>query len=247
MRKKYPYIHKEMLPVGNRSAIDYAIEEGISAGILNIIIIINHQKESIREYIENKKKKGGFPDSCSFTFLYQVELQGEADAISLAKDLTGNHSISVVYPDNIYFPAPGALTLLKKSFMKYKKEVIALHRVLEAYAHGISHSGKVDLEFIDDDVFRITRFYPKGEGHYKVQRQNELRTCGMWISGPNIFDYFEKARSAAGINQEFTDFHVRLEMMNSMDILGYRLPGILFDIGNPAGYELCKGYLKSSG
>ncbi len=246
MKEKYPNIHKEMLPVGNKPAIDYAVEEGISAGIQKIVIVINPEKKSLREYIENKLKSGGFPKACSFTFLYQIPLKGEADAISLAKDLTDNHSIAVVYPDNIYFPAPSALTLLKKTFTKYKKDVIALHQVSEAYAHGISYSGKVDLEFIDDSVFRITRFYPKGEGHYWMQRQNELRTCGMWVSGPHLFDYIEKSRSAVGVNQELTDFHVRLEMMKTMDILGCRLPGTLFDIGNPVGYELCKAYLESS-
>ena len=80
-----------------------------------------------------------------------------------------------------------------------------------------------------------------------MQSQDELRTFGMWVAGPHIFDYIEKARLTIGENQELADLDVRLEMMKTMDILGCRLPGTLFDIGNPAGYELCKAYLGNNG
>ena len=46
-----PDLPKEMLPIGNKPAIQYAVEEGITAGIRNIIIVINRHKEIIRRYI----------------------------------------------------------------------------------------------------------------------------------------------------------------------------------------------------
>lgn len=243
MKAVNPEIPKEMLPVGNKPAIQYAVEEGISAGIENIIIVINQQKEVVRKYFEDKRfGENAFP--CSITFLYQANPMGESDAIYLAKEVVGDHSVAIIYPDNIYFPAQGALMSLKTAFKKYKKDVLALMEVNDENAKGISNSGKVDIESFRDTVYHIKRFYQKGEGHYKLRFQEELRTCGIMISGPHLFDYIEKVRFSVIRNEEFTDTPVRMLLLKERGLLGCRLPGTVFDIGNPTGYELCLSYVK---
>ena len=49
MRSVNPHMLKELLPVGNKPAIQYAVEEGLSVGIKDIVIIISRQKEIIRK------------------------------------------------------------------------------------------------------------------------------------------------------------------------------------------------------
>ncbi|MEF9438147.1 MAG: hypothetical protein L0922_05220 [Candidatus Mariimomonas ferrooxydans] len=44
---------------------------------------------------------------------------------------------------------------------------------------------------------------------------------------------------------EFTDLPVRTLMLREKGLLGYCLPGTVFDIGNPEGYRLCLTYLKN--
>ncbi len=55
MKLANPEMPKEMLPVGNKPAIQYTVEEGISAGIKNIVIIINRDKEMICKYFAERK------------------------------------------------------------------------------------------------------------------------------------------------------------------------------------------------
>src|SRR3990172_2363541 len=128
-------IPKEMLPVGHKPAIQYAFAEGVAAGITHIILIINEKKDLIRKYCESRKlRKKIFPyaveemegivSACNFSFVHQKEPLGECDAISLVKDITGNHFMAIIYPDNIYFPAPGALKELKAAFLQEHKDVI---------------------------------------------------------------------------------------------------------------------------
>ena len=66
MKSVNPDIPKEMLPLGNRPAIQYAVEEGISAGIKDIVIIISSVKDIIREYFEDSKRRLSlFPEADS--------------------------------------------------------------------------------------------------------------------------------------------------------------------------------------
>ncbi len=255
MRSVNPDLPKEMLPVGHKPAIQYAVKEGLSANIKNIIIIINRQKEIIRKYFEDSKfRQDIFPlaieeiekinRECSITFLYQKEPLGESDAISLAMDVVGNHSLAIIYPDNIYFPAPGALKLLKSIFKQYRTDVTALMEVTEENASKISNSGKVDLKPVEDAIFHIKRFHPKGEGYFVPRFNGELRTCGIMISGPHLFEYIKRARTTIK-EGEFTDGPVRTLILKEKGLLGCRLPGTVFDIGNPGGYKLCLTYIKN--
>jgi UTP--glucose-1-phosphate uridylyltransferase len=252
MKSVSPEMPKEMLPVGNKPAIQYAVEEGLSAGIKNIVIIINRQKEIIRKYFEDRTFRHTlYPfaheeiEGCSITFLYQRGPIGESDAISLAEDVVGSHASAIIYPDNIYFPAPGALKILKAVFGKYQTDVVALMEVTDENPLELGNSGRVDLSPLGADIFRIERFYPKGEGHFVPRFKGELRTCGITISGPHIFEYIKRARALVQ-DDEFTDVPVRSLMMVEKGLLGYRLPGMLFDIGNPKGYELCLSYIKKN-
>ncbi len=244
MRAVNPDVPKEMLPVGNKPAVQYAVEEGLSAGIKNIVIIINRQKEIIRQYFEDRKfRQKIFPLANPITFLYQKEPLGESDAINLTRDTVGNHSIAVIYPDNIYLPAPGALKILKTVFQQYRTDVTALMEVTKENASGISNSGRVDIKPVEDTVFRIERFHPKGKGNFVPRFRGELRTCGILISGPHLFAYIKRVKDTIK-EREFTDGPVRILMLKEKRLLGCRLPGTVFDIGNPRGYELCLNHIR---
>ncbi|MEW6584268.1 MAG: sugar phosphate nucleotidyltransferase [Nitrospirota bacterium] len=243
MRDVHPGMSKEMLPIGDKPAIAYAVEEGLSAGISDIVIILSRRKEDVRRYLEDSFKSAYDPLP-TFDFLYQKEPRGEADAISLAKEFVGDHAAAIVYPDNIYFPPPGALKILKQVFLDRKTDVVALMEVNASNAEGLGNSGKVDLEPLGDGLFRIKKFHPKGSGSYPLTSVRELRTCGISISGPHLLDYIEKAREVTG-DEEFIDLHFREIMIGERELLGCLLPGTVFDIGNPKGYEQCLKYLQT--
>ena len=255
MRSVNPDLPKEMLPVGNKPAIQYAVEEAHSAGIREIIIIIHKNKEIIRHYFEDEGyRKGMFPSAeqkseeifrvCSFHFLYQDQPRGEADAIALARDLVGTHDFALFYPDNVYFPAPGAFQIIKSVYRRFKTDTVALMQVGQADSEGFSNSGRVDLTPMEDDVFRVVKFHPKGKGTFTPRFKGELRTCGMAITGPHIFTYIDMAREEDK-GRELTDGPIRRLMVKERTIVGCRLPGRLFDVGNPMGYSLCLEYIQS--
>lgn len=240
---------KELLPLGRKPAIQYAVEEGLSAGIKNIIIIINKHKEIIRQYFEEEKTGSAlFPEAADgmttirknafLHFLYQDEPVGEADAISYAEGIAGNHAVAVIYPDNIYVPSPGAIKILKSAYLKFGQDVIALSDVPDDLVPSISNSGRVDIVPTDKEVYTIERFIPKGEGYFVPRFSGEIRATGIYICGPHIFEYIRKARVSER-EGEFTDTSVRNAILREKTILGYNVPGTVYDIGNPDGYTIC--------
>lgn len=253
MQSVDPTIPKELLPLNNKPIIQYTVEEGLDANIRNIIIIINKKKEIIRRYFEDRQfSQTMYPEAgesldeirreCSLTFLYQNEPKGESDAIGYTRDIVYGQSVAIMYPDNIYFPAPGALQHLKSIFDEYVEDVVALTEVNEQYSHGFSNSGRVDIKHIQDNVYRMEKIHPKGKGHFVPRFKGELRTCGISISGLQMFEFIERAR--AEHEGEFIDVPVRQLMLKERVILGVKLPGIVFDVGNPNGYKLCQKYVR---
>jgi len=240
MREVNPDLPKEMLPIAHKPAIQYALEEGVSIGIKNIIVVINREKEVLRQYLEDRYRGS---TSISVTFIYQEKPLGESDAIGLAKDMVGNHAVAVMYPDNLYLPAPGALKTLLPVYNKYKKDVVALSQVRPDIALTISNAGRVDITSMNDGLFNIDKFIPKGNGHFIPRFNDELRACGIYISGPHLFDHIERTRSSVSTG-EFTDYPVRISILKERGMVGYFLAGTVFDIGNPKGYELCLNYMK---
>lgn len=240
MRTVDPGLPKELLPVGDKPAIQYAIEEGLSAGIKDIIIIISRQKEILRQRIEEIYRNSG---SISFSFLYQKDLSGEADAIGCARDIAEGHAVAIIYPDNLYVPAPGALTSLKTVFKGCGQDVIALNEVTEGLCRTLSNAGRADVVRRDENIYSITRFLPKGAGHFQPRFRGELRCCGISLLGPHLFAYIERAQSFVR-EGEFTDIYFRQLIMEEQGMTGCKLPGIVFDIGNPAGYAQCNEYIR---
>jgi UTP-glucose-1-phosphate uridylyltransferase len=115
--------------------------------------------------------------------------------------------------------------------------------VTEGRASGISNSGRVDLTRLENDLFRIKSFYPKGTGHFIPRFHREIRTCGITLSGSHIFEYIKKLGPTIR-EKEFTDAPVRKMMIEEKGLMGYRLPGTVFDIGNSGGYKQCLTFLE---
>ena len=252
MKPVNPDLPKEMLPVGHKPAIQYAVDEGVSAGIKNIIIIISRQKEMVRRYFEESSiSEKMFPaaeeinetnQKCSFTFFYQKELTGESDAISYAGNIAAGHSVAIIYPDDIYLPAPGALKFIK-SFSSYGPDILGLMEVTGESRAGFNNSGRVDIKPVKGPIFKIEKFHKKKKGHFSLRFKGELRTCGISIFGPHLFEYIERARDTER-EGEFTDGPVIELMLRDKNLLGCRFPGTAFDIGNPEGYKMCLEYIK---
>lgn len=198
-------------------------------------MILNRGKEALHAYLE--------AFDLPVTILYQDRPTGESDAIALAEPLVGEGTLAIVYPDNVYLPSPGALRRLFAAYEQHGADVLALTRVTEQNEHAFSNSGRVDLVPLSEDMYRIRRFAAKVPGTFQRRFVQELRSCGLMVCGTHVFDAIRRTRHSM-MHGEFTDEPVHAFLLQAWGMLGLCLPGEVFDIGNPWGYQRCLDVIK---
>jgi len=257
MKEVNPNLPKEMLSIGNKPAILYSVEEAVSAQIENIIIVLNRDKDTIKNYFEDKNfVKQIYPNTlknidiikskCNIYFVYQYEPKGEIDAICKAKDIIGNNPFAVIYPDDIHFPPGYALNSICNAYSKFKKDIVGLTTFSQKNSSLIGNTGKVNLKKYDENIYKIIEFLPKTMESFVLRYKNELRACGLMVYHENAFKYIKDIEKKI-TSKECTDIELRTEMMNDRIFLGYKLNSDFFDIGNPNGYKKCLTYIQKFG
>src|SRR5271155_2865687 len=110
-------VPKEMLPILDKPALQYIVEEGIASGIDNFIMIINQHKSAIMDHFahspdlyltlkERSKEKllanvESIIEHASFTYIPQQEPLGLGHALLMAKHTIGKEYFGVCLPDDI--------------------------------------------------------------------------------------------------------------------------------------------------
>ncbi|MCA1704237.1 MAG: NTP transferase domain-containing protein, partial [Actinobacteria bacterium] len=116
-------IPKEMIPVVDKPGIQYAVEECVRAGILQIVIVTSQGKEAIAEHfdrapaLESHLEAAGktellreiraVADLADVHYVRQTEPLGFGHAVLCGADFVGDDSFAVLVPDEIV-PAPVA-------------------------------------------------------------------------------------------------------------------------------------------
>lgn len=229
---------KELLPVAGKPAIAHALDETALAGCRRAVVVVNQDKQDLAETLHKFA-----PPGLELIFALQPAPLGECDAIAHARPYIGDGPFAVIYPDNIAHP-PGALALAAKTCLETGLDALALMRVDDGLAAGISNSGRIDMDRDDEGTYLVTRFHDKGPGPFTLRFPCEMRTCGIYAALPHYLEFIEMARKRLASGEELTDGKVRRLMLDhGVAFAGAPLSGTVFDVGNPQGYGLCLGAL----
>jgi UTP--glucose-1-phosphate uridylyltransferase len=222
---------KEMLVIGDRPMIEYAVAEGLDAGIEQVVVIISPGKEVVRQNLSAR-----YPE---LIFMYQMQARGVMDAVALAEPYADQGAVAVIYPDNIYLPAPGALRRLVDAYAANGENVVALTTISEEQAAATGSSGQVDLTPLAGDHFRIDAIHDPSPDRFTLRYADELRAGDMACYRPELFASIRQA--GIGLPEDARLGHelVLRYIIAEQTLLGLRLPGRLLDAGNPDGYAAC--------
>ena len=231
---------KEMLPIVDTPTIQYVVEEAVSAGVTDILMIIGKGKRSIEEHFDRNleleaelKEKGRgadlkeirrISDLANIHFVWQKQLNGLGDAVSYARNHVGNEPFLLLLGDTLIQSKTPLLPRLIELHDRYHESVVALERVEPAKAHLY---GVVAGKQMSDDLYLVEDLVEKPK---PGEAPSNLAIAARYALTPEIFDYIAKTPPGKNGEIQLTDA-MRL-MLQDRAMYGVVLDGRRFDIGN---------------
>lgn len=248
-------IPKEMLPVGNKPALQYIVQEGMDAGIQNINMIISPHKSSIIDYFsynpaltnllaqQNKQhllsEINQIIDKINFQYSIQDKPLGVAHALlKIENFINPGEFFAMAYPDDIIVGQNSEIDTIIKISQEHNAIVFGLVQIPKEKisSYGVIAPGKQ----IDHDLFEITDFVEKPSAD---KAPSDLAIVGRFILHYDLFDYIKQIPQKTG--QEIIWFDaIKMMIQDGYKVLGYKIQGKRFDTGIPQGWIDCVNYLN---
>ena len=233
---------KEMLPLIDKPAIQYVVEEAVSAGLSDVLIITGRSKRSIEDHfdrsieLEATLASGskdaelaeviGIAELANMHYVRQPEARGLGHAISFARHHVGNEPFVVMLGDDIMVDD----TVLKRMIAVHEKHgcsVVALKRFPPAQISSYGCVGIDDKGVSADGLANITKLVekpPPGEA------PSDLAIMGRYLFTPAIFDKI--AQTPPGRNNEIQLTDAMSLLLADEPIMGVVFEDGRYDIGN---------------
>lgn len=240
-------IPKEMLPILNKPAIQYSIEESLSSGVSQFILITGKGKNAIADHIDaaynhevtleerNQQNLLSSTDRLgrlgTYTYIRQHEPLGLGHAISLAQQCIGpKEYFGIALPDDIIDGKDPALKQLIRIAHQEKASVIA---VQEVPANCVSSYGIVDIKKqITPNLFQISKVTEKPS---LKDAPSNLAVVGRYILSAKIFGALDYVSTLDTEEIQLSDAISHM-IQNNERVFAYKIQGRRYDLGTPIGW-----------
>jgi UTP--glucose-1-phosphate uridylyltransferase len=234
---------KEMLPIVDKPAIQYIIEEAIASGIEEILIITGRNKRSIEDHFDRSvelelqlKEQGKYEllglveeiSNITVHFIRQKEAKGLGHAVLCAKQFVGNEPFAVMLGDDIVDAKVPCLRQLMDVYRDYKGSVLGVQEVSK---EKVSSYGIVNPKPIKQNVWQALDLIEKPSPE---EAPSQLAVLGRYILEPEIFELLEKTEPGRGNEIQLTDAICQLAAIQK--VYAYSFSGRRYDIGDKQGY-----------
>ena len=220
-------VPKEMLPIGAKPAIQLIVEEALTAGADEVVIVISPEKEIIRRYFDGEESLAS-----RIRWACQKEQKGLGHAVLQAADLLEDERdpVLVLLGDALVAGETPSAAMAAISREHGGASMVGLEEVpLERVSrYGIAKG------VFDGRGGRILKLDDLVEKPSPREAPSRLAVAGRYLLDPAIFGLLASQTSGVGGEIQLTDAIRRLLAVKP--VYGYRYPGIRHDIGDPAGY-----------
>lgn len=235
---------KEMLPIVDKPAIQYIVEEAARSGIEDILIITNRGKGLLEDHFDRapelERKLAENPERepvlrqvqhisklANICYVRQKETKGLGHAISCARSFVGNEPFAVLYGDDVIIGEDPACAQLIRAYEAFGKGVVG---VKEVTVEAIQKYSSLKVEHLKDNYFSCTDMVEKPKPSEILSLYSILGRC---VLPPEIFDILDETPPGAGGEIQLTDAMktlARTQGMTAVDFTGTR-----YDMGNKLG------------
>jgi len=236
---------KEMLPVVDKPAIQYVVEEAVAAGLTDILIVTGRGKRSLEDHfdrsfeLEDTLRSAGkqaelaemeaIARMARIHYVRQGGALGLGHAVSVAAAHVGDEPFAVLLGDDIMVGPDRALTPMLAAHRAHATSVVAL---MEVRPEEISSYGCAEVdEELEPCLVRLGGLVEKPS---VAAAPSNLAVIGRYVFTPAIFEALERTPPGRGREIQLTDAMALL--MKDEPVLGYRCGDGRYDIGNKLDY-----------
>ena len=235
---------KEMLPIVDKPAIQYIVEEAAAAGIEDILIITNRGKGLLEDHFDRapelERRLAGDPAKeailnqvvgisklANIFYVRQKETKGLGHAIGCAREFVGDEPFAVLYGDDVILGEDPACGQLMRAYEQFGSGVVG---VKEVSREAIRKYSSLKVEHIQDNYFRCTDMVEKPQPGQEFSLYSILGRC---VLPPEIFDILDNTPPGAGGEIQLTDAMATLARRDGMTAVDFT--GTRYDMGNKLG------------
>lgn len=235
---------KEMLPIVDKPAIQYVVEEAVRAGVTDILIITGRGKRSIEDHFDRSfelehflETKGKFDElkevreiseMAMIHYIRQRDPLGLGHAVLVAEDHVAGEPFAVLLGDDIIAERTPLLQEMLKVHERYGRSVIAVQEVARS---EIGLYGSIQPEFVEERLARIVSIVEKPAPD---EAPSNLAAIGRYVLTPEIFDSLRSLPPGKGGEVQLTDA-INL-LAQEQAVYAYVFEDGRFDVGNKLDY-----------
>lgn len=225
MRPATRVVPKPLIPVVDRPAIQYVVEEAVAAGVREVILVVDERPgDPVLAHFADGDPVPGL-EAVTFRSVVQSEPRGLGDAVLRARDAVGDRPFACLLSD--MFPRPGRSFTPRLVALYDGRPVMALRRVSPEYfdRYGIVTIG----ENLTGDVVEVESAVEKPG----AAAPSDLGLVGRYVLTPEVFGDLEAIDPGHGGELQLTDAIDRVARRSGA--IGLIVGDDLLDIGRPAG------------
>ncbi|MEG2083668.1 MAG: UTP--glucose-1-phosphate uridylyltransferase, partial [Oscillospiraceae bacterium] len=237
-------IPKEMLPIVDKPAIQYIVEEAAASGIEDILIITSRGKDAIADHfdrsplLEQALEKSGKADIlesvvhpaqlANITFLRQQEIKGLGHAVWCAKSFIGDEPFAVLYGDDVI--VSDGIPVMRQLIDAFDEFGLPTLGIKEVTPEQILKYSSMKVELIRDNLYRVDDMIEKPKPSEILSLFSIL---GRVVLTPDVFDILETLPPGALGEIQLTDA-IKI-LAHGAGTVGVDFVGTRYDMGNKLG------------
>jgi len=234
---------KEMLPLVDKPAIQYVVEQAVDAGITDILIITGRGKRTLEDHfdrsfeleyhleqsgkLDDLKLVREISDMAAVHYIRQKEPLGLGAAVAMAEPHVAGEPFAVLLGDDI-IPSGNLLANMIDVYDRYGRSVIAGMEVPRSEIHLY---GAISPEYVEENLARVVTIVEKPPTE---KAPSNLAAIGRYVLTPEIFDALRETVPDAGGEVQLTDA-INL-LAQQQQVYAYVFEGVRYDIGKKLDY-----------
>jgi len=234
---------KEMIPIVDKPAIQYVVEEAVAGDMRDILIVTGRGKRAIEDHfdanveLEDHLARTGrskaldelrqLMQQTRIMYVRQASPRGLGDAVLCAEPFVNDEPFAVLLGDDLTLNPPCAQALAT-AFRRLGGTILALQ---EVPPDQIGRYGVVAGKTLEPGILRIEEIIEKPSPD---EIRSNLATIGRYILTPGIFPSLR--RTAVGRSGELQLTDGIRDLLKSEDVHGILYPGTRYDVGDRIGW-----------